>query len=121
LPNFPVIRADPFTMKKLPGLLLLIIIALQPGCKKSNDTIGETYAHILYGGDPAVDGRGYFIKLDGTQEDVVAINLPANYQTPEVNAAVALKFVDTGERRKIDWASATLGLRVIYIVTLRKL
>lgn len=108
-------------MKILPGLLLLILIALQPGCKKSNDTIGETNAHILYGGDPAVDGRGYYIKLDNTKEDVVAINFPSNYQTPGVNASVAIKFVDTGERRKIDWASATLGLRVIYIVSLRKL
>jgi len=108
-------------MKKLPGLLLLIIIALQPGCKKSNDTLAETSAHILYGGDPAVDGRGYYIKLDGTKEDVVAVNLPASYQTPEVNAAVALKFVHTGERRKIDWSSANLGLRVVYNVTLRKL
>jgi len=108
--------------KKIPGLLLLLfVIAFQPGCKKSNDTVGETNAHILDGGKPEVDGMGYYIKLDGSNEDVVAINLPSGYRTPGVNAAVAIKFLDTGNRRKLNWTTANLGLRVIYIVTIRKL
>jgi hypothetical protein len=108
-------------MKKLPGLLLLILIALQPGCKKSNESLGETNAHVLYGGAREVDGMGYYIHLDGTGENIIALNLPSSYQQPGVNASVAIKFVDTGKRQAIDWATATAGLRVVYIVTIRKL
>ena len=109
-------------MKKLTPLLLLIfVIAFQPGCKKDSDTVGETNAHVLDGGNPEIDGLGYYIKLDASNEDVVAINLPSSYRTPGVNAPVAIKFLDTGNRRKLNWATANLGLRVVYIVTIRKL
>src|SRR5579871_6581621 len=94
-------------MKKIPGLLLLTLVLLQGACKKSNDTtLSETKAHILYGGDPAVDGRGYYVQLDATGEDIIPINLPSAYRQPDINAAVALKFLDTGKKQMIDWASA---------------
>jgi hypothetical protein len=109
-------------MKKLPGLLLLILIALQPGCKKSNDTLAETSAHVIDGGSLAADGMGYHIHLDGTGEDVIPLNLPASYRQPGVNASVAIKFVDTGKREVFAFETAnTIGLRVVYLVTLRKL
>ncbi|HLZ86439.1 MAG TPA: hypothetical protein VKQ52_04320 [Puia sp.] len=109
-------------MKKLPGLLLLILIALQPGCKKSNDVLGVVNAHVLYGGDPVVDGPGYYIHLDGSGENIVALNLPSSYQHPTVNEAVAIKFVDTGKRRIVGFADADHGgWRVVYIVTIRNL
>ena len=108
-------------MKKLSGFLLIILIAFQPGCKKSNDTtISETRAHVLYGARPEVDGLGYYIHVDGTGENVVPINLPSSYQRPTVNTAVALKFVDTGKRQVVGDLAAG-GLRVVYVVSIRNL
>ena len=108
-------------MIKLPGLLLLILIALQPGCKKSNDSIGETKAHVVDGGIVAADGTGFHIHIDGTNEDVIPINLPSGYQQPAINAAVAVKFVDTRKRQQVGGFPNTLGWRVVYIVEIRKL
>ena len=109
-------------MIKLSGLLLLILIALQPGCKKSNDTVGETKAHVIDGGDIAADGTGFHIRIDGTDENVIPINLPSGYQQPAINAPVALKFVDTGKRQQVGYGlTNTLGWRVVYIITIRKL
>ena len=108
-------------MKKLSGFLLLIIIAFQPGCQKSNDTtLSETRAHVLYGAHPEANGLGYYIHVDGTGENVVPLNLPSTYQQPAVNAAVALKFVDTG-KRQIVGDLATGGLRVVYVISIRTL
>jgi hypothetical protein len=109
-------------MKKLPGLLLLILIAFQPGCKKSNDTVGEVTAHVRYGGDPAADGIGYNIVLDNTQEIVVPINLPSGYRRTDVDAAVAVKLIDIGKRFHLGYTSPnSIGMRGVYIVTIRKL
>lgn len=109
-------------MKKLPGFLLLILIALQPGCKKSNDTLAETSAHVRYGGDPAADGIGYYIRIDNTQEDVIPVNLPSAYKKTDVDAVVAVKFIDTGKKYITGLsAPANPGIRIVYIVTLRKL
>jgi len=109
-------------MKKIPGLLL-IIIALQPGCKKNNDSIGEMSAHIRYGGEPAADGIGYFIQLDNTRETVIPVNLPSGYKHTDVNDAVAVKLVDAAKRFYYGLAPAPAnpGIRGVYIVTIRKL
>ena len=109
-------------MKKLPGLLLLIIIALQPGCKKNSDSVQELSAHIKYGGEPAVDGLGYYMVLDSTSEAVYAMNLPSAYQHQDVNDAVAVRLVDTGKKSYPgEMGTYSRGMRVMYIVTLRKL
>ena len=111
-------------MKKLTGFLLLTwLLLLQVACKKSNDvSLNETSAHVLYGNSTAVDGMGYFIHVDGTGENVIPINLPSSYQQPTASTSVAVKFVDTGKRQVVgDAPAGSLGLRVVYIVTLRKL
>jgi len=111
-------------MKKLPGLLLLILIALQPGCKKSGDSaqVQEINAHVKFGGEPAVDGIGYYIVLDSTKEAVYAMNLPSAYQHTDVDAAVAVRLVDTGKKSYPGYMGTSgRGMRVMYIVTLRKL
>lgn len=109
-------------MKKLPGLLLLIIIALQPGCKKNSDSVQEVSAHVKFGGEPALDGIGYYIVVDGTREAVFAMNLPSAYQHSDVDAAVAVRLVDIG-KKSYPGMLGTSGpaMRVMYIVTLRKL
>ncbi|HXB06667.1 MAG TPA: hypothetical protein VNW04_06120 [Puia sp.] len=109
-------------MKNLPGFLLLILIALQPACKKNADAVGETMAHIRFGGEPALDGIGYYIVLDSTKEAVMPINLPSGYKQEDVNAAVAVRIVDTGKKVFPGMAgTAGPGMREVYIVTIRKL
>jgi hypothetical protein len=109
-------------MKKLPGLLLILLIAFQPGCKKNNDSVVEMPAHIRYGGNPAADGIGYNIQLDNSREVVIPINLPSGYMHPDVDAAVAVKLIDTGKRFHLGFtAPNSIGFRGVYIVTLRQL
>ena len=109
-------------MKKLSGLLLIALIALQPGCRKNNETVSETKAHVLYGGEPAVDGIGYYIQLDGSRENVIPINLPSGYKHTDINAAVSVQLIDVGKRYHYgDGMPGVTGLRGVYIVTIRKL
>ena len=108
--------------KKLPGLLLLILIAFQPGCKKNNDTVAESTAHVRYGGEPAADGIGYYIQLDSTKETVIPINLPSGYKHTDVNEAVAVKLIDVGKRFHLGYTDPnSIGLRGVYLVTIRNL
>jgi len=109
-------------MKKIPGLLLTltILLAVFTGCQKSAPAnISEVNAHVIDGGDPAADGMGIYIKLDDSRENVVPINLPAEYQQKDINTAVALKIVNTGGMKQLGIAGA--HFRVVYIVAIRKL
>jgi hypothetical protein len=105
-------------MKKLPGLLLILLVALQPGCRKNNDSVAEVKAQVRYS-NPDVDGIGYSLLLDGTSETVIPINLPSSYKQNGVGDAVAVKLIDTGKRFHLGYSS--VGLRGVYIVTIRKL
>jgi len=108
--------------KKIPGLLLLLfIIAFQPGCKKNNDSVAEVSAHVRYS-EPALDGIGYSLQLDGSSETVIPINLPSSYRHTDVNDAVAVKLIETGKRFHFGFTDpSSLGMRGVYIVTIRKL
>jgi len=108
-------------MKKIPGLLLVLIIllAVVAGCQKSAPAnLSEVNAHVIDGGDPAVDGMGLYIKLDNSRETVVPINLPAEYQQKGINAPVALKIVNTGGTKRLGFGPEC---RIVYIVAIRKL
>ena len=108
-------------MKKIPGLLLIVLIAFQPGCKKNNDAVAEMTAHVRYS-DPAVDGIGYYILLDKTKETVIPINLPSGYMHANVDATVMVKLVDVGKRFHLGYTDPnSIGYRGVYIVTLRPL
>jgi len=108
-------------MKKIPGLLLLmILLAVFAGCQKSAPAnISEVNAHVIDGGDPAVDGWGIYIRLDNSKENVVPINLPAEYQQKDINSAVALKIVNTGGTKRLG--NGGTYSRIVYIVAIRKL
>ena len=109
-------------MKKLPGLLLLIIIALQPGCQKSNESLTPVAAHVRYGGESAADGMGYYINLDVSKETIIPVNLPSSYKHTDVDVAVTLKFVDAGKRFYYGESFAPgSGLRGVYIVDINPL
>ncbi|HVU99021.1 MAG TPA: hypothetical protein VHE34_27555 [Puia sp.] len=107
--------------KKLPGLLLLLIIAFQPGCKRNNDTVAEVTANVRYGGEPAADGFGYYIRLNSS-EVVIPINLPSTYRHTDVNDSVAVRLIDVGKRFHLGYTEPnSMGLRGVYIATIRKL
>ncbi len=110
-------------MKKLSGLLLLLLVAVFTGCQKSNPAIvTEMNAHVVDGGDPAADGIGLYIEVDNTKEVVIPLNLPGDYQQKGIHAPVAVKFVDTGKTAHRGYTDpATPGYRVVYIISVRKL
>jgi|GEM_PF-1358508 len=113
-----IVRAS----KKLPGLLLLVLIAFQPGCKRNNDTVTEVTANVRYGGEPAADGIGYYIRLDNSSEVVIPINLPSSYRHTNVDDSVAVRLIDTGKRFHLGYTDPnSIGLRGVYIVTIRHL
>ncbi|MBS1603320.1 MAG: hypothetical protein JST42_11675 [Bacteroidetes bacterium] len=106
-------------MKKIPGLLLILLPAIFAGCQKSAPSnLSEINAHVIDGGDPAVDGKGIYIRLDASHENVVPINLPAEYQQKGINSPVALKIVNTGGTKRLGVGSDS---RIVYIVSIRKL
>ena len=106
-------------MKKISGLLLIMLLAVFAGCQKSAPSnLSEINAHVIDGGNPAADGLGLYIQLDGSRENVVPINLPAEYQQKGINAPVALKIVNTGGTKRLGLGS---DCRIVYIVAIRKL
>lgn len=99
-------------MKNAGAILLLVLLAaLHPGCKKTEPTgLSEFNAHLTKAGPdgPAVDE----LVLDSSRETVVPINKTAAW--PEANLApVAVKFIDTGDRYGIH------RLRVVYVISIR--
>ena len=100
-------------MKKLGPILLILLTAILPGCKKTEPMgLSEYNAHLTKAGPagPTVDE----LILDSSRETVIPINKigawPQNDQTP-----VSVKFIDTGDRYGIN------RLRVVYIVNIKTL
>ena len=101
-------------MNKAGAILLLVLLAaLNPGCKKTEPMgLSEYNAHLTKAsaGGPAVDE----LVLDSSRETVVPINKigawPQNNLSP-----VAVKFIDTGDRFGLS------HLRVVYVVSIRNL
>jgi hypothetical protein len=106
-------------MKKLSGLLLILLVVVFTGCQKSTPTnLSEVNAHVIDGGDPQVDGAGLYISLDNTHESVVPINLPTEFQQKGINAPVAIKIINTGKTTHLGFGANS---RVVYLVSIRKL
>jgi len=110
-------------MKKLLSLLLILLVVVFTGCKKSGPTnLTEINAHVIDGGDPSYDGIGLYVRVDNSQEAVIPINLPAEYQKKGINVQVAIKFVDTGKTTHRGYSDpSSPGFRVVYIASIRKL
>ena len=106
-------------MKKLPGLLFILLVVVFAGCQKSTPTnLSETNAHVVDGGDPQVDGLGIVISIDNTHEIVAPINLPTEFQQKGINAPVAIKIINTGKMTHLNFGTNS---RVVYLVSIRKL
>ena len=101
-------------MKKsgFPALLVLLM-AINPGCKKTEPMgLSEYNARLTKAGPdgPAVDE----LVLDSSRETVVPINKVGAWPQTDL-APVAIKFIDTGDHYGIN------HLRVVYIVSIRNL
>lgn len=108
-------------MRKIPAfLLLLLLVGLFPSCKKSNAELPERNAILLKAG-AAYDGPlRDELYLDDTKEIVIPLNKIGTW--PQTNAAVAVRFIDTGKTYAMGTMSGTIvQLRVVYLVTFRQL
>lgn len=106
-------------MKKLPGLLIILLVVVFAGCQKSTPTnLSEINAHVIDGGDPQADGKGIYISIDNTHENVVPINLPTEFQQKGINAPISIKIVNTGKTTRLN---VGVNSRVVYLVSIRKL
>ena len=106
-------------MKKLPGLLIILLVVVFAGCQKSTPTnLSEINAHVIDGGDPQADGQGIYISIDNTHENVVPINLPTEFQQKGINAPISIKIVNTGKTTRLNFGTNN---RVVYLVSIRKL
>jgi len=81
-------------MKKL--LIPLVVILSFFSCDKKSETMGIcTDGYIHWGGEPAVDGLGWYFK--GTAEIKYAVklkDLPAAFQTDSLAVTVCLQKTD---------------------------
>ena len=109
-------------MKSAASILLLVTV-LFTACKKSNTEPGapEVSGFIKYGGDPAADGRGYYLLADSTHEVLSLQNLPAEYRHNDVNVRVAIRFFDTGKTLTTEMLPGATGPRIVVLHSIRKL
>jgi len=60
--------------------------------------------------------------LDGTGESVIPINLPSGYKHSDVDETVTVTLIDIGKRFNYgDPRPNSIGLRGVYVVTIRKI
>lgn len=109
-------------MKKTIGFLLLLSLLTGIGCSKKEEPVGltEIKAHIIDGGSPAVDGSGFYIRLDSTREQLVPLNVPAGFQVQGIDAPVLVKYIETGKHYNVDCSLCNDGLKVVYLVSIRR-
>jgi hypothetical protein len=109
-------------MTKL-SLVFLTAVVFLAACSKSSVEPGnaEVTGQVLYGGDRAADGIGYYIRTDNDHETLSPQNLPAEFKHATVNAHVAIRYFDTGMTLNTDMAPGATGPRVIVLRSIRNL
>jgi len=81
----------------------------------------EITGQVLYGGDRAADGIGYYIRTDNDHEALSPQNLPAEFKHATVNAHVAFRYFDTGATLNTNMAPGATGPRLIVLKSIRAL
>ena len=104
-------------------LILLSAVLVFSACKKDSiqPTNAESTGLVLYGGDPAADGIGYYIRIDSTHETLSPQNLPAEFKHANVNAHVAIRYFDTGATLNMPMLSSATGPRIVVLRSIRNL
>jgi hypothetical protein len=111
-------------MKKWLGFSLLLALAGQPGCKKSEaqPQLSESRA-VLNLANPVIDGpRVDELVLDSTHETLVPINKKEGW--PQIQAGptpVAIRFIDAGKNFTEVVNGQTWHFREVYVVSFRLL
>jgi hypothetical protein len=126
-------------MKKLPGsrsggpppggrilgfAALLLALAGQPGCKKSEAQPQLTeYKAALYLASPPGDGAPIDeLVLDSTRETLVPINKKEGWpQTQQAPTPVGIRYVETGKTYTEMRNGQALHFREVYVVSFRLL
>ena len=113
---------NPKNMKKSLLFLFMAVMALS-ACHKSSiqPSNAEVTGQVLYGGDPAADGIGYYIKTDNDHAALSPQNLPAEFKNVNVNAHVAFRYFDTGTTLNTALAPGATGPRIIVLRSIRAL
>jgi len=109
-------------MKKSLLFLFAAVLALT-ACQKNSiqPSNVEIKGQVLYGGDPAADGIGYYILTDNDHEALSPQNLPAEFKHVTVNAHVAIRYFDTGAHLNADVAPGATGPRIVVLRSIRNL
>ena len=115
---------NPFMMVRTKSLLVLLMaISLLTSCSKDSiqPTNAEVTGQVLYGGDPAADGIGYYIRTDDTHETLSPQNLPAEFKHANVSAHVAIRYFDTGATLKTQQLPGVTGPRIVVLRSIRSI
>ena len=108
--------------RRLIIVTLLAIFAIT-ACKKDSlqPSNAEVTGQVLYGGNPAADGLGYYIRTDDTHENLSPQNLPVEYKHTDINTHVAIRYFDTGSKLPMAMIPGATGPRIVVIRSIRKL
>jgi hypothetical protein len=100
----------------------MAVLALT-ACHKDSIQPGnaEITGQVLYGGDRASDGIGYYIRTDNDHETLSPQNLPAEFKHATVNSHVAFRYFDTGATLTTNMAPGAMGPRIIVLRSIRTL
>jgi len=104
-------------------LFLFMAVAGLTACRKDSiqPSNTEITGQVLYGGDRAADGIGYYIRTDNDHEALSPQNLPAEFKHATVNAHVAFRYFDTGATLNTNMAPGATGPRLIVLKSIRAL
>ncbi|HVU54458.1 MAG TPA: lipoprotein [Puia sp.] len=108
-------------MRKI--LFLLAAVLALAACNKESIQPGnaEVTGQVLYGGDPAADGIGYYIRTDNDHAALSPQNLPAEFKHITVDAHVAIRYFDTGATMNTQLAPGATGPRIVVLRSIRNL
>lgn len=109
-------------MKK--SILLLLTAGLVfTACNKETmqSTNAEITGKVLFGGDRAADGIGYYILTDNDHAALSPQNLPEEFKHTNVDEHVAIRYFDTGATLNTEQVPGAAGPRIVVLRSIRTL
>lgn len=102
---------------------LLLVIAGQPSCKKSEAQPLQEYKAYLFLAAPAYDGPLIDeLILDSTRETIIPINKKEGWPQSQVGSTpVGIRYIDAGKDFTESINGRTVHLREVFIVSFRVL
>jgi len=105
-------------MKKTLLLIILCFMLILAACKKDHADNKKitSVASVIWGGEPAADGSGWYIKLQDSSE-VHPNNLPEEFmQTQIIRQSVKVTFEYTGEKYQTGMMVYSIPVVKIYSI-----